>query len=487
MTPDANKAQENDRLLDDIFACLQDAILILDRDFNIFWVNANAEQYFSHMAPLIGKKCHQVIFGQYAPCEGCPSVKTMETWEPTRKIEGLRGITGEVIKWIEHNSFPLLDAQKKLSMGVILILRDITESKQLEMALQDSENRYRTLVEQIPAVTYIAALDQASTTLYISPQIESFIGFSPADYQADPDIWRKQLHPEDRERVLAQVEQCHKTGENFSSEYRLLSRDGQRMVWFRDLAKLIRDQDGKPCCLQGVMYDITERKEHEAELASYQERLKNLATEVSLVEARERRSLASDLHDHIGQVLALAKIKLGMLLQESPSPQMQDGLREVRNLVDQTIQYTRTLTIEIGLPILYELGLEDAIEWLAEQFQRQFGIRITLHRADQDKHLSEVEKIMLFRVVRELLANVVKHAQANGAMITCFREKNSYCINIRDDGVGFEVAKVEAKAKETGAFGIFSIRERLSYLGGQMEIQSIPGQGTTATVELPIQ
>jgi PAS domain S-box-containing protein len=126
-------------------------------------------------------------------------------------------------------------------------------------------DRYRALVEQIPAVTYIAALDEISTTIYFSPQIEAPLGFSPGEWTADPDLFRKQLHPDDRERVMAELARSRASGEPFVAEYRLLARDGSA-VWFRDEAVVARDEAGNPLFLQGVMLDITGRKRAEEEL-----------------------------------------------------------------------------------------------------------------------------------------------------------------------------------------------------------------------------
>ncbi len=151
---------------------------------------------------------------------------------------------------------------------IFTFLRDITIQKQAERALRESEARYRTLVEQLPAIIYVAALDQASTTLYISPQIKDLIGFTPEEYKADPDIWRERLHPDDKERVLKAVIQSHDEKKAFVQEYRMIGKDG-RIVWFHDEAVIVKDPNGRPLFLQGVMYDITQRKEAEEEIRKF--------------------------------------------------------------------------------------------------------------------------------------------------------------------------------------------------------------------------
>jgi len=144
--------------------------------------------------------------------------------------------------------------------------------------LQESEIRFRTLVEHLPAITYTAALDESSTTLYISPQLEETLGVSPEAYKADPDFWVKNLHDKDRERVFREVSYSHKTGQPFFSEYRMTSTDG-RIVWLRDEAVIVKDDKGKPLYLQGVMFDITKRKQDEEELAKHRDHLGEMVKE----------------------------------------------------------------------------------------------------------------------------------------------------------------------------------------------------------------
>jgi len=158
----------------------------------------------------------------------------------------------------------------------IVAMRDITERKQVEEALRQSEEKYRSLVERLPAITYISAFDEAKTRLYVSPQNEMYLGFSPEEWLADPDLWRNQLHPEHRDRVLAEAAQFYETGEPFISEYCAVSRDG-RLVWFHDEAVMVRDAKGQPQYIQGVKVNITERKQAEEAMRESEERFRLIA------------------------------------------------------------------------------------------------------------------------------------------------------------------------------------------------------------------
>jgi len=228
-----------------------------------------------------------------------------------------------------------------------------------------------------------------------------------------------------------------------------------------------------------------ERKRADEEIQIYQERLRSLTSEMSLVEERERRRIATDLHDHIGQALAFIKIKLGML-REMVSPSGHIGpVDEIQNLIEQAIHYTRSLTFELSPPVLYELGFDAAVEWLAEQIQDQHPIEVDLEDDRQSKPMSDEIRISLFKAVRELLINIIKHAKAHKAKVLTRREDNTIRIIVEDDGVGFSLPEDKILGK-IGGYGLFSIRERLKHLGGSFEIESKLGCGTRITLVAPL-
>lgn len=157
----------------------------------------------------------------------------------------------------------------------MVLVNDITERKKTEQALKVSEAQFRTLVEQMPAVTYIAAFDDLSTTLYISPQIEQMLGFTPAEFLDPPETWANQIHPEDRERVYEEIRYGQENERPFCSEYRMLTKDGE-IVWISDASNLVRDEQGNPLFFEGFMLDITERRQAEEALRISEENYRNL-------------------------------------------------------------------------------------------------------------------------------------------------------------------------------------------------------------------
>ncbi|MDQ2996626.1 MAG: PAS domain S-box protein, partial [Chloroflexota bacterium] len=175
------------------------------------------------------------------------------------------------VRWYSMQATPLPDHD-----GVVVAHEDISERKRAEQAQHAAETNYRTLVEHIPAIVYRAAIDATSSTLYVNPQIETMLGFSQAEWLADPQRWLTQLHPGDLAQVLAGVTRAHAGDTTLHSEFRMLARDGHE-VWFRDEAVVVRDAVGQPRFLQGVMLDITERKRAELAMARAAERLRVLA------------------------------------------------------------------------------------------------------------------------------------------------------------------------------------------------------------------
>ena len=229
--------------------------------------------------------------------------------------------------------------------------------------------------------------------------------------------------------------------------------------------------------------EIEERQRSEEQLHVYQRELRSLAAALVLAEERERRRIAAELHDHIGQSLALAQLRLGPLRAALSSAACIDELDQVRQDIDQMLEEVRSLTFELSPPILYELGLLAAVEWLGEHFQKQHELYVRVEDDGQAKPLEEEVRVFLFRAVRELLVNVVKHAGVAQARVILRLDGKRIGIVVEDDGVGFAPTDFDAPRK----FGLFSIRDRLDLLGGSFRVEAAPGQGTRVELVAPLQ
>ncbi len=284
------------------------------------------------------------------------------------------------------------------------------------------------------------------------------------------------------------------------------AREGYRLVFqeglVRDYALEIRHRDGSvtPVLYNATVYrdeagevigvfaaarDITERLKMEERLRRSNKHLRTLASELLMAEESERRRISVDLHDNVSQSLAVAKLRLDALLDQARECDMIGPIREVRKLIDESIQQTRALMTELSPSVLYELGFEPAVEWLTEQVRTKHGIAVRFESDLRNRRLDQDVQILLFQAVRELLINVVKHAKAIEASISIREFGDHLRIMVRDDGVGFDVSRIDAGVDAEGGFGLFSLRERLQYFGGRLKVTSRSGKGTFVTVEIP--
>ena len=275
----------NERLAD-ILETMPAAFVAFDREFRFTFANSRAEQLLHHSRDeLMGK----VAWDLFPESLGS-SFQTLGV----RAMRERRAITHEDYydhfdAWLEISMYPTPE-------GLCAYFRDVTEKKRAEERIRQAEARYRRLVEQIPVVTYMHAVDELGSPIYMSPQVEEILGYTAEEFEQDKRLWTKALHPEDRESVLLENERTNATAEPFTLEYRMIHREG-RVVWIRDEALLVQDEEGRRLW-QGVLLDITERKQAEEQIAflAYHDKLTRLPNRAKFAElldlslTRARRS-----------------------------------------------------------------------------------------------------------------------------------------------------------------------------------------------------
>jgi signal transduction histidine kinase len=233
-----------------------------------------------------------------------------------------------------------------------------------------------------------------------------------------------------------------------------------RKTWLSVSGFPTYDKDNNFYGFRGVCYDITKRKHYEIALEKsidkirkYQKKLKKLNTELTLVEEKERRRIAENLHDSLGQTLSLAYIKLSSIVNGDFSPHVQKVINETSDLLNNAISESRILTYDLSPPILYELGLVPAFKWKLEQITEKHGIKTSLLGENQTIGIKKEFNIFLYRIVVELINNALKHAQANLIELEIKKEKKFYYISVRDNGVGFN-RNAKKKTQLSGGFGL---------------------------------
>lgn len=216
-------------------------------------------------------------------------------------------------------------------------------------------------------------------------------------------------------------------------------------------------------------------------------RLQTLAYELTVAESRERQRIAHVLHDEIGQLLAMAQMRLGELGHSlAGDPAHAGTLDEIRSLLYQAAQATRATTFELHPAVLRQLGLAAAIESLVQRMQRSSRIQVHLSCQPAPESLPQAVGSVLLRIVRELALNAQKHAQATNLWISMEPQDGTLRISVVDDGVGFDVDAVTGRFSPEGGFGLVSIEAQVQSIGGQLSIESVPGHGTEAVLSLPL-
>ena len=476
--------------------------------------------------------------------------------------------------------------------------------------LPEVDARYRTLVEQIPAVVFMAFLDKGIGEAYVSPQIEQMLGFSQEEWLNDPVRWYQQIHADDKARWSVEAAELFISGKPLKSLYRVLARDGH-VVWFHCEAKMVRKDTGQPWFIHGVAFDISElkrteealgksegmlqglfdfapdtvvvvdhdgqiirvnaqvekmfgyrreelvgqpievlipdrlraehvreragyiaephtrpmgiglelygkrkdgsefpvdvmlspmeaettrvvigvirditrRKQSEEAQRDYAERLKFLSRRLMEVQEAERRNIALELHDEIGQVLTGLKLTLE-LGSRLPVDAVAPTLDRARSLVNELMARVRKLSLDLRPAMLDDLGLLPTLLWHIENYTAQTQVRINFKHSglERRRFAAEVETAA-YRVVQEALTNVARHAGVDEATVTLSTRQQTLLIEVDDSGKGFDMESLHA-ANETS--GLAGMRERAVLLGGRLTINSRPGLGTRLTAELRI-
>lgn len=224
-------------------------------------------------------------------------------------------------------------------------------------------------------------------------------------------------------------------------------------------------------------------KERTALAEKRAEKLRDLASALTLAEQKERRRLAQILHDNLQQMLIAAKIGMAQLKKKWPAEKPAKAISNVEELLDSAVNISRSFTVELSPPVLRDGGLEPAMEWLARWFKDKYELNVEVRSESNLKPLSEDVKVFFFQAVRELLLNVVKHAKTDQASIHCMSNEKEIIVTVQDQGEGFNIE--ETLMNDGDGFGLFHIRERLETLGGKIEVESSKGRGTIFRLYAP--
>ena len=379
--------------------------------------------------------------------------------------------------------------------AVLVLVRDISGRKQAEEALQASEEQFRQLVEQSPMS--IQLMTPAGRVTKVNKAFMTLWGISEDSL---PEVLAKYNMLEDEEAkerdVMPLIKKAFKGDSVVLPEIEYDASSTMEVMgvsakankrWIQARLYPVKNAKGEVMSVVNVEEDISVRKQAEQDVQEYQLRLKALASQLTIAEERERRRLAAELHDNVGQTLAFARMRLASARKLSSDLKLLTILEESSDSLRDVINETQNLVFDLSSPILNEVGLEAAIsEWLEQQVEKRYGLNTEFLVEGSIKPLDEDVKTILFRNVRELLTNVVRHANATKVSVRLDWKEGEIVVVIADNGVGFDPKTASLAVNRESGFGLFSIQERMNDLGGAFSIESKPGQGSKATLSVPL-
>jgi len=352
-------------------------------------------------------------------------------------------------------------------------------------ALGESEQRFRQIAENIHEVFWLIDMVK-QTILYVSPAYEAIWGRTCESLYQAPRSFIAAIHPEDRARVVDAIERDREHG--FEVEYRVVRPDGSiRWIWDRGFP--IRDELARLYRIAGIAEDITERKKAEEQLKATSEQLRALSASISSAREEEGTRIARELHDEMGSALTSLKWELESIEKlcseagnQAESSNAREKIKGMMEVIDATLNAVLRISSELRPTILDDLGLLEAIEWQAQQFEARTGIDCQIDSFVENVDLTREKATAVFRVLQEALTNVLRHAHATRVNITIGEEEGEFAFEIRDNGRGI----TEDEINGSRSLGLIGMRERAHLAGGRIEIIGIGARGTLLILRVPI-
>ncbi|MBT0666661.1 PAS domain S-box protein [Geobacter pelophilus] len=389
----------------------------------------------------------------------------------------LRRYDGEY-RWI-HDVGRLLTVDGQFN-GYVGICFDITETKKTDLMLQDKLEEISDLYHNAPCGYH--SVDGDGYIVAINDTELSWLGYAREELVGHARL-SDIMTPECRNGYVERFQTFKERGWIKDRELDLVCKDGNVITVLLN-GSAVYDDNGNFKMCRSTLFDITERKRNERLILSHQEQLKLLADNLFHAEEMERKRISGDLHDMIGQSLILSKIRLKRLSEELEGRSAAALIDEIIKLTDESIQQVRSLIFQISPPLLYEVGLEAAVESLGERFYHEHGLEVNVRTRYASLSLSEGLRVTLYQVLRELLLNVVKHVDARQVSVV-FDKSDSLTITVEDDGNGFNVEDVMSANKGSG-YGLFNVRQKIERINGSIIIDSSLGRGTRVLLNVPL-
>jgi len=386
---------------------------------------------------------------------------------------------GTVIYADINTTKELLDGKET----IIGFFRDITERKRAEEALQESEQKYKSLINNVKLGIFRSTPGATGKFLEVNPTMEEITGYSREELLS-MNVSDLYVRPEEREAVL---EEMATAVGKATKELNFRKKDGTEIV-VSDTKVAVRDNTGKVLYFDGIIEDITERKQAEGALQESEKKLRFLSSHLLTAQERERRRVSIELHDELGQALTLLKIRLRFIERKLRKDQagIRQDCEDTLGYMDQVIENVRRLSRDLSPSILDDLGLSAALRWLIDDFTKHYNIKTSLYMDDINDLFSLEAQITIYRIFQESFTNIVKHAQATRVSVAIRKQNGSVSFLVEDDGKGFDVEQAVGRNSTEKGLGLTAMDERARMLEGFLDIWSQEEKGTRITLTIPM-
>ena len=375
-------------------------------------------------------------------------------------------------KWILTSSKRHTNTEKEMSAYDDYVLRNLIKEKEFHHMVLKATN------------DIIWDLDIATGHVLWNNNFYTHLGYVQSESLYDMDFWLNALHPDDHAAVEASLRDALEQGvDQWAYEYRFRKQNGS-YVSIYDRGYVVKNKQGKPQRMIGSMMDITRLKIVEEELALSYKEIRELSEHVLYVREENKKKIAREMHDELGQQITVMKIQVAWLASklQPVDDDIKQRLNNLDEMLNDSIKSIRRISAELRPSLLDDLGLIAALEWHIKEVGLKLGIQVKFSADMHEPDLSENTKTSLFRIVQESLTNIARHANAGSVAVSLHEKDNALILTIVDDGIGMDLQEL----KNTKTMGIVGMRERALTMGGIFTVESSPGNGTMITVTVPL-
>lgn len=323
-----------------------------------------------------------------------------------------------------------------------------------------------------------------------SDELYRIFGIKSEDFDQKYDTYISHVHPDDRDRVEAEIKRAYKNKKLFAFQHRIIRPDGElRYVSCR--GSLIKEKIGNPAKMIGIIQDITEQKEKEEQLKTYSEKLRELSERIDRAREEERARIAREIHDELGQMLTVLKIDMSMfnesiknIISDDEADSLIVEMEQMMSRIDTIIDSVHGITTKLRPEILDDVGLIEAVEWQAKEWTKRTDLSAEVSSSLDitNNFLTEDQKTTLFRIFQEAMTNIIRHAKATKVEVNFKKNSSDLFLIIKDNGVGISKEEKEARS----SFGLIGMRERARFLGGDVHVEGEKGKGTQIRIQIPL-